>query len=72
MKMRTAEAAIHVLLREGVSAASGVPGAAINEGPRMSHVLQPSRYQLCTEDRSLAQPESDSTRLRFAPATCGR
>jgi tartronate-semialdehyde synthase len=30
MKMRAARAAIHVLLREGVSAAFGVPGAAIN------------------------------------------
>ena len=30
MKMRAAQAAIHVLLREGVSAAFGVPGAAIN------------------------------------------
>jgi tartronate-semialdehyde synthase len=30
MKMRAAEAAIHVLLREGVTTAFGLPGAAIN------------------------------------------
>ena len=30
MKMRAAQAAIHVLLREGVTTAFGVPGAAIN------------------------------------------
>ena len=30
MKMRAAEAAIHVLLREGVNTAFGLPGAAIN------------------------------------------
>jgi len=30
MKMRAAQAAIHVLLGEGVTAAFGVPGAAIN------------------------------------------
>ena len=30
MKMRAAEAAIHVLLREGVTTVFGLPGAAIN------------------------------------------
>ena len=56
------------------SRASSTSTAGSRGGPRppAPRRLQPSRYQLCTDVRSLAQPESDSTRFRFAPATCGR